>query len=1052
MHFEHLNILLIEDDSDIRKIVSQFLALNEELNFDLAEADIMSQGLELLKEQRFDVIILDLNLPDSLGLDSLAKVRAAEPDTPLVVLTGLTDTETVSNVLKMGADEYIDKSHLSNQLLVRTLYFAIERRKAAERIEHEKAQKELILDSLFERVIMVDNKKNVLWANRSARALTNSKLDDFIGRPCQEYLGRDDSYCDQCVLTSVLKSGEHATAEVNSPNGRVFHTAGTPVYDSNGEIIGAVEVSLDVTQLKKAEKNLQSSRLRYEQLVQNAVDIIYHIDINGFFTFINSAVEKVLGYRPEELTGTNAWDLKGGEKYLEALDQNRRSFADGETSVYLEFPITTKNGGEVWLGQNLWRVENSDGTVGYQAIARDITELKKTSDELEDAYLHIEERIRLRTAELEEAKLQWERTFDAVPDRLAIIDTEYRLLRVNKAMADSMGKNKSDVIGHSCRELAECAHQALEACPHSMMMKDRQPHTVETYDDRNKVTLSVSAAPLYDNDGQLLGCVHVSRDISDTKNAERLLQEQLNFQQKLLDTIPNPVFYKDSDGLYTGCNHAFARFLGVSRHDIVGKTIYEVWDKQLADVFHEQDANLLASRGTRQFEEQIPDAQGNKREVILNKAVYHGADDEPAGLVGIIVDITELRKAERELSSSEERYRNLVETLSEGLIIVNPELSMVFANRRFREMVEIQDNENIAELNLFDFLDQKNQQIVITQYERRRAGADDTYEVTFTSRSGNMVNTLISPKPIFNRDKEFRGSLALVTDITERKKLESQLGQAQKLESIGQLAAGIAHEINTPTQFVLSNTRFLEESFGDLSRLLDSYAELAKAAEKDDHMAGMARAVRELAEEVDLEFLAEEIPKAIAADVDGLERIAKIVSSMKAFSHPGEDDFSLTNLNTALENTLTVARNEYKYVADVELNLAPNLPPVPCLAAELNQVFLNIIVNAAQAIGEVVKEGDTARGRIVISSAFDEENVTIKIRDDGPGVPQEIQSRLFDPFFTTKEPGKGTGQGLAIAYRVVVEQHHGNIWLTSEPGDGTEFVIRIPLARDGGGK
>lgn len=276
-------------------------------------------------------------------------------------------------------------------------------------------------------------------------------------------------------------------------------------------------------------------------------------------------------------------------------------------------------------------------------------------------------------------------------------------------------------------------------------------------------------------------------------------------------------------------------------------------------------------------------------------------------------------------------------------------------------------------------------------------------------------------------------------EITQRLQLERELAQAQKLESIGQLAAGIAHEINTPTQYVGDNIHFLQDAFSDLQRLLQQYDALLDALSP---AAQTREALDTLIAEIDLHYLLEEIPLAISQSLEGVQRIASIVAAMKEFSHPGGEDKVAVDINKALENTATVARNEWKYVAELELNLEPDLPLVACLPGEMNQVFLNLIVNAAHAIGELQRE---EKGRIAITTRRDGEWVEICIRDTGCGISPEIQDRVFDPFFTTKGVGKGTGQGLSIAHNVVVSKHGGTISFTSDAGKGTTFTIRLPL-------
>lgn len=282
-------------------------------------------------------------------------------------------------------------------------------------------------------------------------------------------------------------------------------------------------------------------------------------------------------------------------------------------------------------------------------------------------------------------------------------------------------------------------------------------------------------------------------------------------------------------------------------------------------------------------------------------------------------------------------------------------------------------------------------------------------------------------------------------DITEQMKRDHELAQSQKLESIGQLAAGIAHEINTPTQFVGDNTMFLNDSFIDLLRVLRQYQVLLDAVQTNSCTAGLIESCVAANEKADLDYLIAKIPQAILQSLDGISRVGEIVQAMKEFAHPGTNEKTDVNLNNAIMSTLTVASNEWKYVAEMQTHLDPLLPSVPCLAGEFNQVVLNIIVNAAHAITDVVNNSG-AKGTITVSTGRVGESAEIRISDTGSGIPESIRSKIFDPFFTTKEVGKGTGQGLAIARSVVVDKHAGSITVESEPGQGTTFVIRLPLA------
>ncbi len=282
---------------------------------------------------------------------------------------------------------------------------------------------------------------------------------------------------------------------------------------------------------------------------------------------------------------------------------------------------------------------------------------------------------------------------------------------------------------------------------------------------------------------------------------------------------------------------------------------------------------------------------------------------------------------------------------------------------------------------------------------------------------------------------------ALVRDLSRRKQLEARLGQAQKMESVGQLAAGIAHEINTPIQFVGDNIRFLQSAFNDIAELLDAFEELATTVAAGGPADCLLKRIQNQSEIVDLPFLREEFPGAIQQSIQGIERVATIVRAMKDFSQPASESKSSVDINLAIQNTLDVSRNLYRDIAVVETFLDTELKPIPGLAGQLNQCLLNILTNAFEAIRD---HHDLKTGQISITTRKLDDCVEIVIEDNGPGIPTDIRDRIFDPFFTTKEVGKGTGQGLAFVYDVIVNKHDGAIHVQSTAGQSTTFIISLP--------
>ena len=296
-------------------------------------------------------------------------------------------------------------------------------------------------------------------------------------------------------------------------------------------------------------------------------------------------------------------------------------------------------------------------------------------------------------------------------------------------------------------------------------------------------------------------------------------------------------------------------------------------------------------------------------------------------------------------------------------------------------------------------------------------------------------------------DGEGYQGLVVSRDVTERRRaeqerveLETQLHQAQKMESVGRLASGIAHEINTPIQFVNVNLSFMKKAVNQVNALLALYQAAVKDLDE-----GTRKRLAQAEEDADLAYLLEEVPKVLQDSVEGVQRVAKIVRAMKEFTHPGGVERAMLDVNRLAGSAATITRNEWKYVADLQLVLGENVPPVAGFAAELNQVFMNLIVNAAHAIAQR-KDGGMGTITVVTERLGDE--VEVRVEDTGMGIPPEHQSKIFEPFFTTKDVGQGTGQGLTICYQTVVHMHGGRIWFETRPGVGTTFRVRLPIGQE----
>jgi|GEM_PF-2201841 PAS domain S-box-containing protein len=410
-------------------------------------------------------------------------------------------------------------------------------------------------------------------------------------------------------------------------------------------------------------------------------------------------------------------------------------------------------------------------------------------------------------------------------------------------------------------------------------------------------------------------------------------------------------------------------------------------------------------------------------------------------------EIKERKLTEKKMKESEERYRALFESSPDGIAIADDKTRTIkYVNQAFCKMSGYSEKE-LKGMDICDIHPDEHKGKMVSVYDAISKGEKKlAQDISCTKKDGTTIYTNIGAAFILTGGKKF--IISFYRDITENKILQMKLTQSQKLESIGQLAAGIAHEINTPMQYISDNTSFLEESFADIKALIEKYQvflnEVKGQAVFPESVAGVEDAVKD----ADFEFLSEEIPKAIEQSIEGIERVVKIVGAMKEFSHPGTNEKTAVDINKVIESTITVSRNEWKYVSEVETDFDPTLPKVPCLPAEFNQVILNMIVNASHAISDVADIGSGSnghKGTIKISTHQDGDYVEVRVSDTGSGIPVEVRDKIFDPFFTTKDVGEGTGQGLAIAHAVIVGKHEGELSFETEEGEGTTFIIRLPM-------
>ncbi|OPX88779.1 MAG: Sporulation kinase E [Pelotomaculum sp. PtaB.Bin013] len=530
----------------------------------------------------------------------------------------------------------------------------------------------------------------------------------------------------------------------------------------------------------------------------------------------------------------------------------------------------------------------------------------------------------------------------------------------------------------------------------------------------------------------------------------------------IIDFLPDATFVVNQEKKVIAWNKSMEKMTGVPKEEILGKgdqaysiPFFGSKEKVLIDYIFLTDKEKLNNKqiqiiGTTYYLERFVPSL-NKGEGAYLWAMASPLFDSEGNLVGAIQsirDITHRKRYEDAIAAEKEKLAVTLRSIGDGVITTDTNHNIELVNKAAEDITGwTQEEASGRPLDkVFHLAEEKSGQVYSKPLEeilKNPNNTDITSHIILMAKDGARKIITLNVSRI--KDKDDIGNVLVFRDITERKRLEAQLALSQKMESIGQLAAGIAHEINTPMQYVGDNTRFLQDAFQDFHDVLKSYRELIQAAEEEGVSKELSAKVRQKEKDIDIDYLIGEIPQAIAQSLDGIKRVSQIVLAMKEFSHPGKKEKTLSDINRAIASTVIISRNEWKYVSDLETILEPNLPLVKCVIDEINQVILNMIINAAHSIKEVVEKNSAPKGKITIITRNAGTHVQILISDTGAGIPPSIIQKIYEPFFTTKEVGKGTGQGLAIAHDIIINKHKGNLNVESELGKGTTFTISLPL-------
>ena len=623
---------------------------------------------------------------------------------------------------------------------------------------------------------------------------------------------------------------------------------------------------------------------------------------------------------------------------------------------------------------------------------------------------HLQELVDARTEELRGASQFLDSIIEALPNRICILDLDGMVVRVNYPwsmqidVSDSKLKPGDDLLAYYREHRGDVASVLSDVIEGNLSSFSLLSVVEGKY-------FETTLRRLEDEAHILISEVNVTELVAARKrhDAERRQIEMLSLVARYTEKV---VVILGEDGCVEWSNSAAVAVFGPQH---IGQDGMSLASEILVESAFDQDIESLLEAGkTIGTDVCVKDKTG--QHVWYKLELRRVPMSSRYVTLIIMTNITHRVHGEQELARERELLSSVIENVPHSVFWKDGDGVYQGANSSFL---------NLVGLSRKDVLGRPEAELRLNTIW----GGNDP-QGSLLVESGQAQKSLLANTVSIADAQGKQGSVSILADITEFKTLERQLHQAGKLESIGQLAAGVAHEINTPMQYIGDNLHFMQRAF-------DMIMELAMKVEKacDDGSLDIDR-VSTWLKESRLDMVREKTPRALANARDGVEVVSKIIRSMKVYSHPGGEKTKV-DINEALSHVVALSRNEWKYHADLETQFAEDAFAY-CEIATLNQVFVNLIINAAQAIAEQQRHG-----KIVVRTQVLARTIAIEIQDDGPGIPESIQSRIFDPFFTTKEIGKGTGQGLSIARRII-EQSDGKIDFVSTPGIGTTFRLELP--------
>jgi PAS domain S-box-containing protein len=1083
--------------------------------YHLEPAGRLSAGLEYLTKQQFDVVLLDLGLPDSQGLEMLNKIYAQTPTTPIVVLTGLDDEAIANQAVREGAQDYLLKDDINGRALWRVIRYAIERKRAEEALRKEKQFAESLIDTAQAIILVLDTTGRVVSFNRYMEEVSGYHLEEVRGRDWFSIFFPEDDQLRTKGLFLKAIDGIQTRGDVNAIITKDGRTRDIEWYDKtlkdeNGDTVGLLAIGQDVTERNKLETALIDSEQWYRHIYDNAPFGIGFSSSDGKVITMNKAMEIITGYSVEEFNKVNLADTyvnkadreallqeirqhggvtdypvqlrrKDGTPYDAILNVRLTSIGDREFLQTICHDITERKQAEESLSlseQNFRdsmensplgvRIVNEDGKTlyanralltiyGYSSL-KELAAVPNEQRYTPQGYIEHKERVKkrklreyvppsyeisivrkdgqVRELSVSRGEVLWngEKQFQVLYQDIterkqageALLESEskYRSLVetagagvasidlvgnatfVNQSLLEQLGYSEKEIIGKKFAGFLhpEDSERVLNIFMEGMANPDLKPKLEFRLMGKDGHSLWYYTAPTpVIISGVLSGASAILINITERRRVEEALQESEEKFFKAFSANPLPMCLTTmSEGLFTDVNEAFLLATGHSRQDVIGHTTDELGFWVEPDVRDKLMEMLLSKGRASNYECKFRMKSGEVRLVLDSVEIINAGGQQL--LLSIINDITERKRAEEALRQSEGKYRSLFEESIDPVFISTREGIVVDANQSMLNLCGYTREEIIGMDIRKIYANPKERQKFRQKIEQN--GFVKDYEIKLRKKAGTEVECLLTSVVRWGDDKDILGYQGIIRDISERKLLEAERNEieqkaelASRLASIGEMASGIAHEINNPLTGVIG------------------YAQLLSQKE-----------------------LPEDIREGLEVINTGAQRVAGIIKRLLTFARQYKPERTLVNINDIIEATLSLRSYQLK-TNNIKLTtrLAPDLPTTIADAGQLQQVFLNLIVNAET---EMKQAHD--KGKLSVNTEQMDNIIRISFKDDGPGIMKKNMEKIFNPFFTTRKIGEGTGLGLSVCHGIIAE-HGGSIYAKSRSGKGATFIIELPV-------